>query len=117
MEKAEADAIKDEIAQDHKYDLTLEHISEEELEEQLTCYQWVSNIFKYEITDFCLDMHHDLWCEDTEQLIRVFWFSQGMTDSFIALNINGQIVAQDPDIPMRLLKQVAETLERILEED
>tara|TARA_B100000003_G_scaffold129839_1_gene116395 strand:+ start:180 stop:602 length:423 start_codon:yes stop_codon:yes gene_type:complete len=117
MEKALADELKAEfISSDIEaanQSNALDFMSEEELEgelEMLNCFETWLEAF---ISDFALDCSHTLIDEDDKEMVRSYWFSKGMEDTFVCINPRFQIKGFDPDIPLPLLSQVAEHLDKL----
>ena len=116
MRKQEADAIKEEFLGDVDHADALELMSEEELEDSLAILNLIENWLGASIHDYSLDVSHDLLDTEEERLIRTIWFSKGLEDSFVSVTPSGTIAALDPDIPMLLLAQVAQSIHDLLEE-
>ena len=117
MEKALADELKAEfISSDIEaanQSNALDLMSEEELEDELeilNCFETWLEVF---ISDFALDCSHTLIDEDEKEMVRAYWFSKGMEDTFVCINPRFQIKGFDSDIPLLLLSQVAEHLDKL----
>ena len=117
MEKAYADEMKAEFVSSEKEasnkKSALEFMSEEELEDVLEILQRFGDWLEEYISDYALDCSHTLIDEESEDIVRTYWFSKGMEDTFVVLNPSFQIKGFDPDIPLPLLAQVAESIERL----
>ena len=116
MRKQEADAIKEEFIGDLDHKDALRLMSEEELEDSLSILNLIEHWLGASINDYSLDVSHDLLDTEEERLIRTFWFSKGLEDSFVSVSPSGTIAALDADIPMLLLAQVAQSLHDLMEE-
>lgn len=120
MRKEEADLIKAEFYQEEAEDelkvTCLGFMSEEDMQgalAHLDCFGiWLENC----ISDFSLDCSHTLVDTEDEDLVRTYWFSKGMQDTFICLNPTFQIRGFDPEIPLQLIAQVADCLATVKEE-
>jgi len=117
MEKAYADEMKAEFVSSEKEasnkKSALEFMSEEELEDALEILQRFGDWLEEYISDYALDCSHTLIDEESEDIVRTYWFSKGMEDTFVVLNASFQIRGFDPDIPLPLLAQVAEGLDEL----
>ena len=115
MEKALADELKAEFISSEIEEANcasaLNFMSEEELEDELEILNCLETLLEALIADYALDCSHTLVNEEEEEMVRSYWFSKGMEDTFIVLNASFQIIGFDPDIPLPLLAQVAEGLE------
>ena len=117
MEKALADELKAEfISSDIEaanQSNALDLMSAEELEGELELLNCVETWLEVFIADYALDCSHTLIDEDEKEMVRAYWFSKGMEDTFVCINPRFQVKGFDPDIPLLLLSQVAEHLERL----
>ena len=117
MEKACADEMKAEFISSETEALnqksTLEFMSEEELEDALEILQRFGDWLEEHISDYALDCSHTLIDEEREEMVRTYWFSKGMEDTFVVLNASFQIRGFDPDIPLPLLAQVVQGLDEL----
>ena len=116
MRKQEADAIKEEFIEEIDYTFALELMSEEELEDSLSILDLIESWLGASIHDYSLDVSHDLLDTEEERVVRTIWFSKGLEDSFVSITPSGTIAALDPDIPMLLLAQVAQSIHDLMEE-
>ena len=117
MEKALADELKAEfISSDIEaanQSNALDLMSAEELEGELELLNCVETWLEVFIADYALDCSHTLIDEDEKEMVRAYWFSKGMEDTFVCINPRFQIKGFDADIPLLLLSQVAEHLEKL----
>ena len=116
MRKQEADAIKEEFLEDVDHADALELMSQEELEDSLSILNLIENWLGASIHDYSLDVSHDLLDIEEERIVRTIWFSKGLEDSFISVTPSATIAALDPEIPMLLLAQVAQSIHDLMEE-
>ena len=116
MRKQEADAIKEEFLGDVDHADALELMSEEELEDSLSILNLIENWLGASINDYSLDVSHDLLDLEEKRIVRIIWFSKGLEDSFISVTPSATIAMLDPEIPMLLLAQVAQSIHDLMEE-
>ena len=114
MRKQEADEIKEEILGCVEEADALEVMSREELEDSISVLNLETWLVLHQRLP--LDESHDLLDTEEERLIRTLWFSKGLEDTFISLTPSATIAAFDPDIPMLLLAQVAQSIHDLMEE-
>lgn len=115
MRKDSADQIKAQYQADHDYEEVIALLGEEEVEERLGLLDAVEDLLSEEIASFALDLTQDLIDEEDTSIVRVFWLSKGMEDTFIAINDQIQIKSWDPEIPLALLGEIAITLSKTTE--
>ena len=117
MEKALADELKAEFISSEieaaNQASALDFMSEEELEDELEILNCFETWLEAFISDYALDCSHSLINEEEEEMVRAYWFSKGMEDTFVVLNPSFQIKGFDPDIPLPLLAQVVDSIERL----
>ena len=117
MEKAFADELKQEFSSSEIEAANqigaLELMSQEELDDSLVVLDCFAEWLEATISDYALDCTHTLINEEDEEMVRSYWFSRGMEDTFVVLNPSFQIKGFDSDIPLPLLAQVAESIERL----
>ena len=117
MEKALADELKAEFIsseiEEANYASALNFVSEEELEDELEILNCFETWLEAFISDYALDCSHSLINEEEEEMVRSYWFSRGMEDTFVVLNPSFQIKGFDPDIPLPLLSQIADQIENL----
>ena len=118
MKKEDADTLKKYVDDvDGSEGDALAYMSEEDLNNDLSCLDILEEWLGDGISDYSLDTTHDLLDEDNKQMIRVFWFSKGMTDTFICLNGRGEFTAWDEDISYRLLGEVCLLIDDLRSKD
>ena len=113
MRKEMADGLKQRLAADHEYEDAIELIGEEQTERALEILDTISAIFETDISSWCLDHEHDLIDTEEKTLCRVFWFSKGMTDTYIAIDHNLMLKAYEQGIERGLLSDVLELLDEV----
>ena len=113
MKKEEADVLKREFNEGTSEEDALNFMSSESLEESQMVLDFLEKYLGTAITDYCLDESYDLLDTDQGDLVRTLWFSRGMEDTFVCINPRFQIKGFDADIPLLLLSQVAEHLEKL----
>ena len=118
MKKEEADPIKKWVEDDKDTNADpLDYMSQQDLENDLECLELIKEWLSEGITNYSLDTTHDLIDEDQEQMIRVFWFSRGLTDTFVCLDSGGNLTAFDPDISYELLGEVCLSIDQLRVKD
>ena len=113
MNKEVADSIKEELLDDHNYEDAYELLGEEETVRSLRLLDTVTAVLETDISSWCLDHIHDLIDLEEETLCRVFWFSKGMSDTYIAIDNNLQLKAYEEGIERNLLCDVLTALDEI----
>ena len=116
MRKEDADLLKAEYADGTSPAQVLEFMEEEDVQEDEFVLDFLEEYLGVNISDYSLDESCTLLDDDNCCLVRTYWFSKGMIDTFICINPDGQIAGMDPEIPMRLLSQVANELGNLLGE-
>ena len=113
MNKQVADELKQKLAADHEYEDAFELLGEEQTVLALARLDAATAVLESDISSWCLDHEHDLLDTEEKTLCRVYWFSKGMEDTFVCINPRFQIKGFDSDIPLLLLSQVAEHLDKL----
>ena len=72
----------------------------------------VQAALEQQISDYALDLVHDLLDDETPQIVRTFWFSKGMADYYLCVDGRGLIRMVDDEMPEQLLDQVLGALMR-----
>ena len=115
MDKVFADTLKAKFVSSEIEDANkvcaLNFMSEEDLQDALEILEGFGEWLEEFISDYALDCTHTHIDEESEDIVRTYWFSKSMEDTFVVLNASFQIRGFDPDIPLPLLAQVAEGLE------
>ena len=113
MRKDEADVLKKEFDAENASHNALDFMSSADLSEAESLLEFYERYLQVVVTDYSLDEAYDLLDTENGVLVRTFWFSRGMEDTFICLTPKGSIRAMDPDVPMGLLANVANALDAI----
>ena len=103
MKKADADDLKKKYDPIGACQLALEYMSPQELHKQLNFLDVLEVALEHEFSSYALDGCHDLVDEEERCIVRICWFSKGMSDYFIGVSGQGAVVAYDGDIPSFLL--------------
>ena len=67
------------------------------------------------ISDYAIDLTHDLLDDETPQIVRAFWFSKGMRDYYFCIDGTGMIREVEQAMPNHLLDQIISALDCIYE--
>jgi hypothetical protein len=113
MRKTLADEMRSSLDQLPHFDFISTDINQSLISKYNSAFVSVGIVFKAEISDFALDRKDILWSEEDGELVCAYWFSRGMEDTCIVLNIKGGILAIESSFPKRLLRQISEILEDI----
>lgn len=116
MKKEDADLVKAEYSESTCSELVLEFMEKEDVQKNEFVLDFLETHLQASISDYSLDDTCTLIDDENCCLVRTYWFSKGMIDTFICINPDGQIAGMDPEIPMRLLAQVATELGHLLQE-
>lgn len=111
MRRESADKIKSLYATKHHYESALILMSPQQLEDALKLLDAIQNAFERSISDFCLDLAHDLLDDQTPQIVRSFWFSKGINDYYLCIDGTGLIRALSDRMPNRLFDQISKALD------
>ena len=112
MKKQNADIVKTKFSIEHQYEDALVYLTLEELITTLNCLDGVQATLEHQISDYALDLVHDLLDDETPQIVRTFWFSKGMTDYYLCVDGRGLIRLVDDEMPEQLIDQVLGALLR-----
>ena len=113
MRKALADEMRSSLDQLPHFDFSSTDSDQSVINQNNSAFVSVGIVFKEEISDFALDRKDILWCEEDGEVVCAYWFSRGMEDTCIVLDIRGGILAMESSFPKRLLRQISEILEDI----
>ena len=116
MRKEEADVLKREFKTETTSADALEFMEKEDVQKNEFVLDFLETHLQASISDYSLDETCTLVDNENCCLVRTYWFSKGMIDTCICINPDGQIAGMDPEIPMRLLAQVATELGHLLQE-
>jgi len=115
MNKQLADELKELYEAEDASTLALEVMSNENRQEQLALLDLIEYVLEQEFPQYSLDTTQDLVDTEENVLVRVFWFSRGMSDHFLCVNGNGILAAYNEDIPAKMLgtsiKLITKTLQ------
>ena len=112
MKKQNADIVKTKFSIEHQYEDALAYLTLEELITTLNCLDGVQATLERQISDYALDLVHDLLDDETPQIVRTFWFSKGMADYYLCVDGRGLIRLVDDEMPEQLIDQVLGALMR-----
>ena len=70
----------------------------------------LERILENEIPDWALDKTETLWNNEKDQLVRMFYFSKGLTDNFLAIDAEGKIDVVCNDCDLVLLTTISNVL-------
>ena len=116
MKKEDADLLKAEFNEGTPSAVVLEYMEEDDVRSDEEVLDFLERHLQAVISDYSLDESCTLLDEDKSCLVRSYWFSRGMVDTFLCITPDGKIVGMDPEVPMSLLSQVAGELGKLLEE-
>ena len=118
MKKKEADAIKDLVEnEDGTEKNPLDFMSQQDFENDFECLEIIKDWLDEGIPNYSLDTTHDLIDEEEQKIIRVFWFSRGLTDTFICLDSGGNITGFDSEISYELLSELCLSLNQLKKDE
>ncbi|MCP9878152.1 hypothetical protein [Cyanobium sp. A2C-AMD] len=113
MNKKNADKVKRKFSIEHQYQEALEHLTREQLDSALKTLNTIQAALEEQISDYAIDLIHDLLDDETPQIVRTFWFSKGMTDYYFCIDGTGMIRAMEQAMPYHLLDQIMGALDSI----
>ena len=113
MNKKNADKVKSKFSIEHQYQEALEHLTPEQLDNALSVLNAIQEALEEGISDFAIDLVHDLLDDETPQIGRTFWFSKGMRDYYFCIDGTGMIRAIEQEMPNHLLDQILRVLDSI----
>ena len=111
MKKTSADKIKRHFNISHHYQEAYKFFAQEELNNFLKLLSDIQYALENSISDYSLEISHDLLDDKTPQIVRVFWLSKGMRDYYLCIDGTGLIRAVDPEAPDGLFDQMMSALE------
>jgi hypothetical protein len=115
MNKKNADRVKSKFSVEHQYQDALRHLEPEQLKNALTLLNAIQDTLETSISDFAIDLTHDLLDDETPQIVRTFWFSKGMRNYYFCIDGTGMIRAMEQAMPYHLLDQIMSALDSIEE--
>ena len=113
MNKKNADKVKSKFSFEHQYQQALEYLTPEQFESALSVLDAIQEALEEGISDFAIDLVHDLLDDETPQIVRTFWFSKGMRDYYFCIDGTGMIRAIEQEMPNHLLDQILRVLDSI----
>jgi len=111
MRKKSADTLKSKFAIKHQYEDALNLLTSEQVEDALTLLDSVQDALETSISDYALDLTHDLLDDETPQIVRTFWFSKGLRDYYLYIDGTGLIRAIEDKMPDQLFDQIMNALD------
>lgn len=111
MNQSDAKEVQDKFTKPHQYEEALQLFSKEQLQTFLSALDAFETLLSSSITDYSLDLVHDLLDDETPQIVRTYWFSRGMRDYYLCIDGTGMVRMLDPEMPTRLFNQIIEVLD------
>jgi hypothetical protein len=115
MNKKNADKVKSKFSVEHQYQEALGHLTPAELDSALKTLNTIHAALEHGISDYAIDLTHDLLDDETPQIVRTFWFSKGMRDYYFCIDGTGMIRGIEQAMPNHLLDQIMSALDCIYE--
>ena len=113
MNKKNADRVKSKFSVEHQYQDALKHLTPEQLEGALEMLKTIQTALEQGISDYAIDLTHDLLDDEKPQIVRTFWFSKGIRDYYFCIDGTGMIRAIEQAMPYHLLDQIMSALDSI----
>ena len=113
MNKKNADKVKTKFSIEHQYQEALENLTPRQLKSSLSVLNAIQKTLEEGISDFAIDLVHDLLDDETPQIVRTFWFSKGLNDYYLCIDGTGLIRAVEGAMPNRLFDQILRVLDSI----
>ena len=110
VKKEDADRIKCNYTVEHQYEAANELLGNQSVLEHLKYLDKIESSFTRGISDYALDLCHDLLDDETPQIVRVYWFSKGMRDYYLCIDGTGLIRAVDEEMPDSLFDRITSLL-------
>lgn len=111
MKKRIADTLKAKFKIEQQYQDALKLLTPGLLDDALTLLSAIQDALETSISDYALDLTHDLLDDETPQIVRTFWFSKGLRDYYLCIDGTGLIRAIEDKMPDQLFDQIMSTLE------
>jgi len=111
MNKKNADRVKTKFSSEHQYQDALKVLSQQQVDDALTLLNSIQGALEATISDYALDLTHDLLDDQTPQIVRTFWFSKGLRDYYLCIDGTGLIRAIEDKMPDRLFDQIMNALD------
>jgi hypothetical protein len=113
MNKKNADKVKSKFSIEHQYQEALGHLTPEELDNALTTLNTIQAALEHGISDYAIELTHDLLDDETPQIVRTFWFSKGIRDYYFCIDGIGMIRAIEQAMPNHLFDRIMSALDSI----
>jgi len=111
MKKTNADRIRQKFTPHQNYQDALCHLSPDQLRDSLQHLNTLQAALERSISDYALDLTHDLLDDETPQIVRTFWFSKGIRDYYLCIDGTGLIRAIENTMPNLLFDQIMSALD------
>jgi len=111
MNKRTADILKTKFKIEHQYQDALKLLTPGQLDDALTLLGAIQDALEISISDYALDLTHDLLDDETPQIVRTFWFSKGINDYYLCIDGTGLIRAIEDKMPDQLFDQIKRALD------
>lgn len=111
MNKHNADILKTKYGIEHWYEDALKLLTPGQLDDALALLGAIEDALETSISDYALDLTHDLLDDETPQIVRTFWFSKGLRDFYLCIDGTGLIRAIEDKMPYPLFDQIMSTLD------
>ena len=113
MNKKNADKVKSKFSIEHQYQDALKHLAPEQLKGALEMLKTIQAALEHGISDYAIELTHDLLDDDKPQIVRTFGFSKGIRDYYFCIDGTGMIRAVEQAMPNLLLDQILRVLDSI----
>ena len=113
MNKKNADKVKRKFSIEQHYQEALGHLTREELDSALNTLTTIQTALEHGISDYAIELTHDLLDDEKPQIVRTFWFSKGIRDYYFCIDGTGMIRAIEQAMPNHLLDQIIRALDSI----
>lgn len=113
MNKRIAEKLKTKYGIKHQYQDALNLLTSEQVEDALTLLNSVQDALEISISDYALNLTHDLLDDETPQIVRTFWFNKGINDYYLCIDGTGLIRAIEGKMPDLLFDQIMSTLDAL----
>jgi hypothetical protein len=111
MKKTNADQVRSQFIPHQNYQDALRHLSPDQLRDSLHHLNTLQAALEQNISDYALDLTHDLLDDETPQIVRTFWFSKGIREYYLCVDGTGLIRAVEDKMPNRLFDQIMSTMD------
>ena len=111
MNKRIAETLKTKYGIEHQYENALKVLTSEQVKDALTLLDSIQEVLEISISDYSLDLTHDLLDDETPQIVRTFWFGKGLRDYYLCIDGTGLIRAVEDKMPDQLFDQIMSALD------